>query len=122
MWQYQQSTGNLTSPSGEVIGQGYSGFPPHVNNPIAEALEGLGPTPTGMWTIGAFFEDMGGKGPIVAHLTPCVGTDALGRDGFMIHGDNGAANHTASHGCIILARPYRIAIRDSGDTTLLVTQ
>lgn len=120
MWKYQQSTGNLTTPSGEVIGQGYSGFPPHVNDPIAEGLEGLGPIPVGEWTIGSFFDDPGGKGPIVTHLTPCVGTDTLGRDEFMIHGDNAQGNHTASHGCVILARPYRMAIRDSGDTSLIV--
>ena len=121
MWTYESLTGKL-SQDGVFVGIGYSGYPPDVNNPGTEDQPDQGPIPRGAWTIGAFFDDPGGKGPIVAHLTPDPGTNVFARDGFMIHGDNGAANHTASHGCIILARPYRIAIRDSGDTTLLVTQ
>jgi len=121
MWTYSQSTGKLAH-DGALVGIGYSGRGQGLNNPDAEALEGVGPIPRGEWTIGAFFDDPGGKGPIVAHLTPVDGTNALGRSGFMIHGDNGAANHSASHGCVILARPYRIAIRDSKDNRLIVTE
>ena len=38
----------------------------------------------------------------------------------MIHGDNPAANHTASDGCIILARPFRQMISASPDRALVV--
>jgi len=120
MWTYQQSTGKL-SHDGVLVGIGYSGRENGLNNPAAQSQKALGPIPQGEWTIGAFFDDPGGKGPVVCHLMPREGTDDLGRDGFMIHGDNGHANHSASHGCIILARPYRIAIRDSADKTLIVT-
>ena len=120
-WTYQQSSGKLFR-DGTLVGIGYSGRDSGLNNPSAESQVSVGPIPVGEWIIGAFFDDPGGKGPIVCHLTPCEGTNALGRSGFMIHGDNGAANHSASHGCIILARPYRIAIRDSGDMMLIVTE
>jgi hypothetical protein len=66
-----------------------------------------GPIPRGAWTIGEFFDDPGGKGPVVAHLTPCEGTETFGRSGFMIHGDNQALNHSASEGCIVAPRFIR---------------
>jgi hypothetical protein len=139
-WTYQQSSGKLFR-DGALVGIGYSGRDSGLNNPVAEALEGVGPIPKGEWIIGAFFDDPGGKGPIVARLTPVlfeIGLDGkpildedgdkitvddftCGRSGFMIHGDNGAGNHSASHGCIILARPYRIAIRDSKDNRFIIT-
>ena len=120
-WTYSQTTGNLIDPSGEIVGQGYSGNGADLDNPAGQADVGHGPIPQGAWTIGTFFDDPGGKGPIVAHLTPNTGTDTLGRSGFMIHGDNSAANHTASHGCIILSHTLRCLIRDSGVKQLIVT-
>jgi hypothetical protein len=119
-WQYQQSTGNLTDPNGAAAGKGYSGHGTGVNNPSSQNVPDVGPIPQGNWTIGAFFDDPGGKGPIVSHLVPANGTETFGRSGFMIHGDNSEADQTASEGCIILARPFRTAIRDSGDTALVV--
>jgi hypothetical protein len=122
VWEYSQSSGNLLDPSGIVIGVGYSGNGADLNNPAGQGDIGHGPCPQGSWTIGPFFDDPGGKGPIVAHLSPCPGNDMDGRaGGFMIHGDNGAMNHTASDGCIVLARDLRQAIASSGDTQLLVT-
>ena len=120
MWTYSQSTGALTNAAGEVIGAGYSGRSVGLNNPSAQDIPDVGPIPQGAWTIGPFFDDPGGKGPCVCHLTPQAGTDALGRSGFMIHGDNSEANHTASEGCVILARVLREAIAESSDTTLQV--
>ncbi len=121
MWTYSQSSGTLTAPDGSVVGHGYSGRGGGLNNPQAENEPDIGPIPQGQWNIGPFFDDPGGKGPIVAHVTPSPQTEAFGRSGFMIHGDNSEANHTASEGCIILARPLRQAIADSGDTILQVT-
>lgn len=119
MWTYDSSNGNL-SHDGNFIGVGYSGNTTGLNNPAEENVVAVGPIPRGSWTIGAFFNDPGGKGPIVAHLTANPGTDLFSRDGFMIHGDNAALNHSASEGCIILARPYRQQISASGDTDLQV--
>jgi len=120
MWTYQQSTGILTAPDGSLAGQGYSGHGGGLNNPQAENEPDIGPIPQGAWDIGTFFDDPGGKGPIVAHVTPGPQTETYGRSGFMIHGDNSEGNHTASEGCIILARPLRQAIAASGDTSLNV--
>ena len=48
-------------------------------------------------------------------LTP-VGHNALGRDGFLIHGDN--TRHDASTGCIILPRDVRDQISNTGDNDI----
>jgi hypothetical protein len=120
-WKYSQSTGKLTSPTGSVVAIGYSGRGTGLNNPAAEMQEGVGPIPRGEWTIGGFFDDVGGKGPIVARLTPAAGTETFGRSGFMVHGDNAEANHTASEGCIILPRATREMLMASGDRALTVT-
>lgn len=119
MWTYNSANGNL-SHNGGLVGTGYSGHEAGLNNPILSNIHNVGPIPQGYWTIGEFFDDPGGKGPIVAHVTPQEGTDVFGRAGFMIHGDNSEADHSASHGCIILARPLREQIRDSADTELFV--
>lgn len=120
MWTYQQSTGDLTDPQGVFMGKGYSGHGQGLDNPADEQIRAVGPLPCGWYTIGAFFDDPGGKGPIVAHLAPSQGTETFGRSGFMIHGDNSEGNHSASEGCIVLNRSLRKAIAASGDTALQV--
>ena len=50
-----------------------------------------------------------------------TGHDANGRSAFLVHGDNSAGNHSASHGCIILNRIVRDRMRRSGDMGLEVT-
>jgi hypothetical protein len=120
-WKYSQSSGTLINPAGSVVGTGYSGRGAGLNNPADQAAHDTGPIPQGEWTIGSFFDDPGGKGPMVAHVTPAQGTEAFGRSGFMIHGDNGAADHTASEGCIILPRLLREQIMSSDDRALVVT-
>lgn len=120
MWIYQQSTGDLTNPLGDSIGTGYSGNGADLDNPTGQGDIGHGPIPQGWWSIGDFFDDSH-KGPIVAHLSPQEGDTMDGRQGgFMIHGDNAQANHTASDGCIILSHSLRSSIAASQDRTLLV--
>lgn len=119
MWTFNSANGNL-SFNGELVGAGYSGVREGLNNPAMNNVPDVGPIPSGMWVIGEFFNDPGGKGPIVARLTPEPETVTHGRSSFMIHGDNSEANHTASEGCIILQRPYREQIMNSGDSSLLV--
>lgn len=120
MWTYSQSTGQLVNPDGAVQGVGYSGRGSGLNNPASQDIPDVGPCPQGIWTIGGFFNDPGNKGPIVCHLSPQAETVTFGRSGFMIHGDNSEADQTASEGCIILARPLRLAIMNSPDTVLEV--
>ncbi len=123
MWTYDSANGNL-SHDGNFVGTGYSGHDDGtnngLNNPDLEQMPDIGPIPRGQWTIEPFFDDPGGKGPIVAHLDPKPGTEVFGRSGFMIHGDNPARNHSASHGCIILDHPYRVQIQTSADSDLEV--
>ena len=47
-----------------------------------------------------------------------INHNALGRSGFMIHGNN--VQNNASQGCIILGPALRQQIANSGDTTLIV--
>jgi hypothetical protein len=123
MWQYEQSTGNL-SHNGVLVGTGYSGNGPALDNPDLDNEQDHGPIPKGTYTIGPFFDDPPSptsKGPVVAHLYPDTSNQMYGRSGFMIHGDNRAMNHTASDGCIILAKVIREQIASSGDVNLAVT-
>ena len=120
MWIYQQSTGELTDPQGDTIGNGYSGNGSDLNSPAGQGDIGHGPIPQGRWQIGAF-ATYPHLGPIVAPLTPMPGNDMDGRDGgFFVHGDNATENHTASDGCIILAHALRLQMAASMDKTLLV--
>lgn len=114
-WQYKQSTGEM-SRNGVVAGVGYSGAGEGRNNPALQAVANVGPIPQGSWRIGAPYNDPH-KGPTVLPLAP-VGHNALGRSGFLIHGDN--TTHDASTGCIILAPTVRQQIAASGDADLTV--
>ena len=119
MWTYEQKTGRLLH-NGDYITTGYAGHEEGVNNPDMEGVRGVGPLPCGEWEIGdPFHHDKAGQ--ITMRLTP-VGHDALGRDGFLIHGDNTKGDQSASNGCIILMRPYRISVAESGDKRLTVVR
>jgi hypothetical protein len=122
MWSYEQTTGRLASPAGTFVGLGYSGHGAGLDNPKLQAEPMVGPIPQGNWQIGEFFDDSGGKGPIVAHLTPATGTETFGRSGFMIHGDNAELDHTASEGCLVLPHCLRQMIMSSQDRVLRVTE
>lgn len=119
MWTYAQSAGEMQR-DGEFICVGYSGFGAGKNNPDMESVANVGPIPRGRYQIGSPF-DSETHGPVVMRLTPCDGTETFGRDGFLIHGDSVSRPGGASHGCIILPRPERLAIAGSGDTDLEVT-
>jgi hypothetical protein len=105
-----------TDIDGEFEGRGYSGYGNARNDSSMEHRKSYGPIPRGKYSIGHCF-DHETLGPYVFRLTP-VGHDAFGRTGFCIHGDN--QDHTASHGCIILARAVRLRIRDTGQELLEV--
>lgn len=119
MFQFQQSTGYWTQNNvlKDVV---YSGNGADMNNPASQVKIGHGPIPVGWYTIGKFFDDLGGKGPVVAHLTPDSENNMYGRSGFMIHGDNAQLNHTASDGCIIACHTTRVEVAQSDDNRLQV--
>lgn len=118
-WTYDVETGSF-GHNGVLIGRGYSGEGEGLNSVAHEQDKDVGPIPRGTWIIGKFFDDPGGKGPVVAHLSAAKGTETFGRDGFMIHGDNRERNETASHGCLILDKPVREQVKASGDNVLVV--
>lgn len=121
MWRYRQSTGEMSSEDGQVLEYGYSGFGPGLNNPAMEQAHNVGPIPRGIWVLSEVFDSMD-RGPFCIRLEPQAGTDPLGRDGFLIHGDSiaHAGEKKASHGCIILSRKARRFMWNSEDTQLLV--
>jgi hypothetical protein len=119
-WTYVQRTGAL-SHNGEPIATAYCGNSTGLNNPLEQDKVGVGPIPCGSYTIGPPHTPPDHLGPMALPLVPAATNQMFGRSAFFIHGDNAAMNHTASNGCIILGRPFRREIIDSGDTTLVVT-
>jgi hypothetical protein len=117
-WIYQQSTGKM-SLNGRLATIGYSGHGLGLNNPDMQGDRGIGPIPRDMWTISAPYNS-DTTGPYTMKLLAKdaqPGDDThqpTGRGAFRIHGDNGRGDHSASHGCIILPRPIREQIWNSG--------
>ena len=113
-WTYEQATGIVLNPAGEVSGKGYSGFDEGKNNPNKQDVADVGPIPRGVYEIGE--PHVSAKvGPFAMSLTPSEGVDTFGRSDFLIHGDSEEHPGLASHGCIILPHPVRVDIWNSGD-------
>ena len=120
MWIYSQSSGNLWDDRGLLITRGYSGGGEGLNNPKLEAVKNIGPIPRGMWVLSCLY-DSKSVGPHAIVLEPS-GHNALERTYFRIHGDNRHMNKTASEGCVILPRPIREKVWNSGDKLFLVIE
>lgn len=118
MWVWDQSAGCLMR-NGVVVSHGYAGRGRGKNNPALQNVPAVGPIPRGRWTIEAPY-DSKNTGPFTLVLSPCLGTDCLGRSAFRIHGDSIKAPGTASRGCIILPRKIRELIWASKDRDLEV--
>jgi Protein of unknown function (DUF2778) len=119
-WTWQIQSGTLFDKSTAAAGHGYAGHGDGLNNPAMCNVPDVGPLPQGKYTIGQPISD-DNVGVFALPLTPDPSNDMFGRSAFFIHGDNPAMNHTASDGCIVLARPIRQVIADSGDADLIVT-
>jgi hypothetical protein len=105
------SDGQIISGNGPVLGPAYAGHPPHVNDPNACEMVGIGPIPPGLYEIGPPIDRPKSVGVYAMALEPCVGTDTYGRSGFYIHGDDAAKSpQSSSDGCIVASRPVREAI------------
>lgn len=120
MWVYEQTNGWL-GREGKRVARGYSGHPPYVNEPAAQAIRHLGPIPQGLYDIGPP-SDTATHGPYVLPLYPRRGNAMFGRSGFLIHGDSKTQPGLASHGCIILPRPDRETIWESNDHEIQVIE
>lgn len=120
---YEQGSGRLLygDPRGrlQVLARGYSGRGKWVNDPNGQAKPGEGPIPRGLWIVGKPRHHPT-LGPVAIPLTAAEETDAFGRSGFYIHGDNRANNRTASRGCIIVNGWARDEIVKSGVSRLEV--
>lgn len=121
-WTFKIAEGVLLHNGLVICDTAYSGYGAHANQPADESLKNLGPIPEGTYTIGPpeCCDHPGPHGPYVMHLAPNAGTSTFGRSGFMLHGDNSESNHSASRGCIILPKPVRVVIGQSGDDQLEV--
>ena len=130
IWEYSQSTGQLTYINNQtgattIVGTGYSGNGAGLNNPNMQDAPNVGPIPQGDWTIRPQQNNTtnsGHKLPASMRLTPQSGTNTFNRDGFLIHGDNDSGNQSASEGCVILNRNIRKRIGNSSDNTFRVVK
>ncbi|HWG19170.1 MAG TPA: tlde1 domain-containing protein [Terracidiphilus sp.] len=121
MWSYQQTAGELFDNDGNLTGTGYSGSPEGKNDPSKQCIPDVGPIPRGSYTIGQPFSSSA-HGPFVLPLDPDPANDMCGRSGFLIHGDSIEHPGAASEGCIIMPRPVRESVWNSGDRLLTVVQ
>ncbi len=119
-WTFQQSTGQMTDPNGDVVATGYSGHNGGINDPSQQATPNVGPLPQGNYTIGPAHTPPDHLGVFALPLYPDAANQMFGRFGFFIHGDNVHMNRTASDGCIIMPMGVRQQIVSSGDTALTV--
>jgi len=119
MYTYRQSTGVLDRDGAPLL-TGYAGHGAGVNNPAMQHQHDIGPLPQGRYTMTTIF-DSPHTGLASIILDPDAANEMFGRSGFRIHGDNAAADHTASNGCIIAGHAAdRRAIWNSGDRQLIV--
>lgn len=119
-WVYEIITGNLYADGTDLVGKGYSGHPPHVNDPDAIQIHNEGPIPPGWYSIGSP-EDTD-HGPYTLPLTPHDVNIMYGRSGFLMHGErvDAIGQQLASKGCIIQSRDVREKVWTSGDHILKV--
>lgn len=98
----------------------YAGHGPGLNNPAMQNVKGIGPLPKGQYKIVQWDDYHGALGAMVAILVAYPTNLMFGRSLFRIHGDNSAANYTASDGCIVMDHVSRQKVRDSHETILEV--
>lgn len=127
-WTYEQISGKLRDPDGNVVGIGYSGANDGKNNPAMQNVVNVGPIPVGTYTIEGPPINTKDHGPYVLRLTPDAATTAaivnFGRDPdtFLMHGDSIPHPGTASDGCVIQDRMTRERVNSTlaTDNTLIV--
>ena len=118
-WTYAQKTGELQQ-DGRHVARGYSGAGAGKNNPAMQEVPNFGPIPQGEWTIFGPPVNTHDHGPYVLTLRPASATETFGRSGFLMHGDSIEAPGCASHGCVVLPRPAREQVWNSGERDLKV--
>lgn len=120
---FNQSTGELTDPSGAVVATGYAGGncgknPEGRNNPDMQAVKCIGPLPEGWYDLGEPVAQSH-LGPFAIPLIPDPANDMMGRGDFYLHGDTTPSGN-ASEGCVIMPRNIREAVKASGERLQVV--
>lgn len=118
MFTYDIRTGNL-SHGGDTLGFGFSGHPPHTNDPASTNLPNIGPIPQGTYLIGPSYHHPV-LGPVTMNLSPDESNQMFGRSAFRIHGASALHPEDSSEGCIILPRGIRELISSLSDRVLEV--
>lgn len=123
-WTYNQSSGKLYDPDGNLAGTGYAGGnggndPIGVNNHAMQNVRNVGPIPVGTYTLGTVVMQSQ-LGPFAIPLMPDASNEMYGRSGFFCHGDKANPPRSASHGCIIMARAVRDKLYASTDRRICV--
>jgi hypothetical protein len=134
VWTYEQATGKLRNPNGDVIGRGYAGrdidaagnFVGGKNNPAKENIENVGPLPCGIYAADRMELIHAVLGKFAIHLKPDQTTEArivaYGRQplSFFVHGDSLEHPGASSDGCIVQALSVRRQLWNCEDRTLQV--
>lgn len=123
MLAYEIKTGylyDLTNAAAFYMGKGFSGLPPHMNDPLSTSIPHIGPLPAAVYKIGRSYTHPE-LGPLCFDLAPVPGTGWMyNRSLFRIHGANRDHPATSSHGCIVLDHDLREGIDRGGDDTIVV--
>jgi len=123
-WSFEQSTGKMLSPSGDLVATGYAGGncgqnPEGINNTEMQNVAKIGPLPKGVYMLGTVVMESK-LGPFAIPLIPDPSNEMFGRGHFFIHGDTVGKPRCASEGCIIMPRLIREQIYNSKDKTITV--
>ena len=123
-WLFNQTTGEITDPTGTVVAVGYAGGncgqnPEGKNNPSMQDVKSVGPLPVGVYTFALPVEGSH-LGPFAIPLIPDPTNDMHGRGDFFFHGDNVEHPGCASEGCIIGPHAVREAAWAGDDHTITV--
>lgn len=102
---YEQVSGKLYDGNG-LIGVGWAGHEAGKNNPNMQGVQGVGPIPKGIYTIGDPV-DSTQLGPLAFPLTPATTNVMFGRSGFFLHGAAFTNPAMSSDGCIIQQHTVR---------------
>jgi len=123
-WTFEQKSGRLLSPDGELVEVGYAGgrlgeIPEAINNPDFQYIAKTGPLPIGTYTMGTAVEGTH-LGPLAIPLTPDPENDMQGRSDFFIHADTIGHPRCASEGCIVMSHSTRLLLSASADRQIQV--
>jgi hypothetical protein len=105
-WTFKVAAGEIWR-NGKLMAKGvYSGHGDAINDSSKEAMPAHGPIPRGRWLMDGVYNSAK-VGPFAIILDPAPGTNAFGRSGFRVHGDNAKGDQSASEGCVIVPRNIR---------------